>query len=223
MNLKDFYHVQWGKNPPSLPDLHFNVELMGLTLAMININTVTALKKGCNMQIYEALKKDHQKVISLLNELLLLDVESEGREDLIDQIRDELIPHARAEEAVFYNPLRTTEEGKKVIMHAYQEHVMAETALKTLQVKDKIDANWKKTAQKLKDDLEHHIQEEEGRIFTVAQQVFTSEEAEQFGRAFEEMKPKIREQSFMGTTMDLIVNLMPPRFRSKDSSHRTNR
>jgi hemerythrin superfamily protein len=174
------------------------------------------------MLIYDALKKDHEKVKSLLNQLLLLDDKSENRSELIDEIRDELIPHARAEEAVFYNSLRSTDAAKDIIMHAYGEHVEAEAMLKTLQMKDKIDADWKLTARKLKEALEHHIKEEEGRIFNVAKQVFTEQEAMQFGDAFERMKPEIKEEGFMGTTFDLIQNLMPPRFmktlRGKDSN-----
>lgn len=164
------------------------------------------------MLIYEALKKDHEKVKSLLNELLMMDVEADGRKDLITQIRDELIPHARAEEAVFYNSLRSIDSAKDIVMHGYQEHVMAETLLRTLQTKNSFNADWKKTAQKLKDDLENHIQEEEGRIFTVAKELFSEEEARQMGAAFEAMKPEIKEEGFVGTTVDLIKNLMPPRF-----------
>ena len=164
------------------------------------------------MLIYETLKKDHQTVKSLLNELTVLDEDSENRSDLIEKIRSELIPHARAEEAVFYNSLRAVPAAQDVVMHAYQEHIEAETLLKTLQLKDKIDADWKKTANKLKEALEHHISEEEGRVFTVAQEVFSAEEATQFNEAFEKMKEEVKDESFAGTTMDLIANLMPPRF-----------
>ncbi len=164
------------------------------------------------MLIYEALKKDHEKVKSLLNELLSLDENSKNRKDLIHQIKDELIPHVRAEEAVFYNSLRALDEAKDIIMHAYQEHVEAEGMLTLLQAKDVIDADWKATARKLKEALEHHISEEEGRIFNVAKQLFTEKEATQFAEAFERMKPDIKEEGFVGTTFDLVKNLMPPRF-----------
>ncbi len=164
------------------------------------------------MQIYDALKRDHQKVKSLFIDLLKLDDDSEERHEIINQIRDELIPHARAEEAVFYNSLRALNAVKDVVRHSYKEHVEAETLLKTLQAKNKLDFDWKKTARSLKEALDHHIEEEEQRIFPVAQQVFSTEEAGQLGEAFEKMKPEIREQGFIGTTIDLIENLMPPRF-----------
>jgi hemerythrin superfamily protein len=165
------------------------------------------------MQIYDVLKKDHEKVRMLLNELVMLG-ENDGnrRESLVQEIRDELVPHARAEESVFYNSLRSLDAAKDIIMHSYTEHLEAEGLLRTLQGADKIDAGWKETARKLKEAIEHHIQEEEGKIFNVAKQLFTNDEAVMMGEVFEKMKPEVREEGFMKNTLDMVVNMMPPRF-----------
>lgn len=164
------------------------------------------------MQIYEALKQDHDKVKELLNELVSLNKgDEERRHALIDQIRDELVPHARAEESVFYNSLRAIDAAKDIVMHGFQEHMEAETHLRTLQAKDMIDADWKKTAEALKKSVEHHIEEEETKIFTVAQQLFTQEEARMMAEAFEQLKPEVREGGFLQNTLDMVANLMPPR------------
>lgn len=163
------------------------------------------------MQIYETLKSDHDAVKQLLNELVALKEGDEYRGDLISQIRDELIPHARAEEAVFYNSLRSIEAARDLIMHSYQEHMEAEALLRTLQVKDKIDADWRSTAAKLREAVLHHTQEEEGKIFGAAQQLFSEEEAEMMGEAFEKLKEDVRDESFLTTTLEMVANLMPPR------------
>ncbi len=163
------------------------------------------------MLIYDALKYDHENIRSLLSELVMLE-ESDDCESLIEQIHDELIPHARAEVAIFYNSLREVESVKDAVKHSFKEHIEAEALLKTLQLKSKIDADWKKTARKLKNAIEGHIQDEEDRIFNVAKQVFTTKEAAQLAEAFERMKPEVQEEGFIGTTFDLIKNLMPPRF-----------
>ena len=121
------------------------------------------------MLIYDALKKDHDKVKSLLTQLLALDNDDDdARESLVSQIRDELIPHSRAEESVLYNSLRTSGAAKDMAMHSYKEHMETEVLLRMLQVRDKVDMEWKETAQKLKDSLEHHIAEEEGKLFVRA-------------------------------------------------------
>ena len=167
------------------------------------------------MQIYEALKKDHEELRSLLNELVSLSENDESRgSELIKQIRDELIPHARAEESVFYNSMRSLDAAKEIVMDGYKEHMEAETLLRSLQAMDKINADWTSTAKKLREDLEHHIKEEEGKIFNVAKQLFTDEEATMMCEAFEKLKPEVREEGFMQNTLDLIANVMPPRFAS---------
>lgn len=164
------------------------------------------------MQIYELLKEDHAKVKRLLNELVNLDEKSKERSALIVKIRDELIPHARAEEAVFYNALRTYPAAKEVMRHVYKEHIQAEAMLKALQAGDKLNVGWKKTAMKLKEALEHHIKEEEHQVFPVAKRLLTNDEAARIGDAFEAMKSKVKDESFIETTIDLFANLLPPRF-----------
>jgi len=165
------------------------------------------------MLIYEALKTDHDKLKELLNELVQLsETDEERRHALVYHIHDELIPHARAEESVFYNSLRAIDAAKEVALHGFEEHMEAEALLRSLQAKDKIDADWKETAKKLKKALTDHITEEEGKIFNVAQQLFTQEEAQMMGQAFEQLKPEVREEGFLRHTLDMVANLMPPRF-----------
>ncbi len=171
------------------------------------------------MKIYDALKKDHLEVKALLSRLLTLsEDDSKSRNELVTEIRDALIPHSRAEEAVFYNALRSVNQEKKEVWHGYAEHAAAEGLLRTLQVTGKVGAGWKSTAESLKKALEHHIQEEETTLFAAARNVFSDDEAEQIGVAFEALKPKIKEESIIGTTFDMIQNLMPPRFSKNLSS-----
>lgn len=165
------------------------------------------------MTIYEALKKDHRKLEGLLERLVhSADADDTTRKKLIEQIRDELIPHSRAEEAVFYNSLSTIPEAKDLVRHGYAEHMEAETLLRTLQGLDAVNAEWSKVAKKLQDGILHHIEEEEGEIFDAAKALLADVEAKMMAEAFEEMKPKIREGNFVQNALDLVANLMPDRF-----------
>lgn len=167
------------------------------------------------MIIYEALKKDHEKVRGLLKQLIATEKSNtKAAKALVKEIRDELVPHSRAEEAVLYNSIRDTGLGKEVVAHSYGEHMKAETLLRSLQAMEAFDVNSVNTAKKLLQDLEHHIAEEEGRIFDAARQLFTAEEAEAMGEVFEKMKPEIKGESFLKTTFDMMVNMMPARLRA---------
>jgi hemerythrin superfamily protein len=167
------------------------------------------------MQIYDLLKKDHVKVKALMKDLVSLKEKDEPRRHkLISDIRDALIPHSRAEESVLYNSLRTIDSSKSMAMHGYVEHLEAEALLRTLQVAGKIDAGWRETALRLQKALDHHVAEEEGPLFSAAKQLFTDQEAEMMGEVFTEMKPEIKEEGIVGTTIDMLANLMPPRLSS---------
>lgn len=167
------------------------------------------------MDIYQALKKDHDDIKGLLDELVTIREDDDYRFILIDEIRNFLIPHARAEESVFYNSLRAVNADKKVVYQGFQEHLEAETLLRSLQVMDKLNLNWKATAEKLRNVLLHHIEDEESEIFAEARAAFTKDEAESMCDAFEELKPKVMEEGFMKNTADMIINMMPPRLADR--------
>jgi hemerythrin superfamily protein len=164
------------------------------------------------MSIFEHLKSDHRKVQSLLDRLVSSsEKETEGWKKLVDEIRDELIPHSRAEEAVFYNSIRDLDPGNTEVRHAFAEHLKAETNLRALQAMKAIDVNWTALAKQLREDVMHHVSEEEQKIFPIARRLFSEEEADGIGKAFQEMKPAIRDQSMLKTTLELVTNLLPTR------------
>lgn len=167
------------------------------------------------MDIYETLKNDHDQLKELLDELISLRENDDYRYVVIEEIRNFFIPHARAKESIFYNTLRAIHADRVKILDGYREHMEVEAILRTLQVMDRMNLEWKGVAKKLKDVLFHHIQEEESEIFNEARKTFTHEEALAIGDAFEQLKPKIQEEGFIKTTFDMVVNLMPPRLSDK--------
>jgi hemerythrin superfamily protein len=167
------------------------------------------------MNIYDTLANEHRKFEKLLDRLI---ASSEAGTDdwktILDDLRRGVISHAHAEEAVFYNALREENQSKGLVAHSYTEHATAEAELRALGAAKAIDANWTSMMSKLGKDLRHHIQEEESKVFEAARQVFTDEEAELMGQAFERMKQETMKggDSMVASTIDLIANLMPPRF-----------
>lgn len=167
------------------------------------------------MDIYEVLKNDHNQLKGLLNELADLKKSDDYRYILIEEIRNHLISHSRAEESILYNTLRAVNADKKLIFHSFQEHFQAESLLRTIQVMDKLNVEWKTIAKKLRDVVFHHIETEESEIFQEAQLAFTSDEASAMGEAFEKLKPKIEKEGFLMTSFDMMMNMLPPRFMEK--------
>lgn len=165
------------------------------------------------IQIYDLLQNDHDRIKFLLDELVALDEsQKEHRHFLVDGLREEMIPHSRAEEAVFYNTLRSLDAAKELVGHSYMEHLEIEGLLRILQVRDKIDAEWKQTAKKLQRAVICHIYEEEYQVFAAARQLFTPNEAAMMAEAFEQLKHEVQFETDISTSVELVANLMPGRF-----------
>jgi len=167
------------------------------------------------MDIYENLRKDHLEIIRLLSELISLNENDDYCYTIIEKISSELIPHVRAEEAAFYNSMRATDADTGVVMHSFKEHMETESLLRLLQSRIKLDFGWKETAQKLKESLEHHIQEEETKVFTQAKKLFSPEEAVQISTAFDKMKEEYKSEGALKNSMDIVINLLPARIANK--------
>ncbi|MBA2406019.1 MAG: hemerythrin domain-containing protein [Bdellovibrionales bacterium] len=163
------------------------------------------------MQIYDILKKEHEEVKTLLSELIALSDDDEYRFVLVAEIKNALLPHARAEEATLYNTIRAVDADKSIVVHAFKEHMEAESLLRLLEVKDKINFDWKSTAKKLQEALEHHIGEEEGKIFTECRTIFSDAEAESIGDAFLKLKPSFVGEGVVKNAAEMVVNMLPPR------------
>lgn len=168
------------------------------------------------MNIYEALEKDHEQIKLLLDRLVEASELDQDTRTLLDQIRDELIPHARAEEAIFYNNLRAESDwGTLDAADSYREHAQAETVLRTLIGLERIDTEWTAAARSLRDAVFHHIEEEEKDAFAKSQQAFSDDEARLMGEAFEQMKPQIRDQGATKNMVEMAVNMLPKRFADR--------
>lgn len=163
------------------------------------------------MQIYDILSREHLEVKALLNELVSLKDNDEYRFVLVEEIKNALIPHSRAEEAAFYNTLRAVDADKSIVAHGFQEHLEAEALLRLLAVKEKANFDWKATAIKLKDALDHHVKEEETEIFAEARKMFSAEEAVTIGKTYLELKPNYEGESAFKSATDFVINSLPPR------------
>ncbi|MCH2547572.1 MAG: hemerythrin domain-containing protein [Alphaproteobacteria bacterium] len=144
------------------------------------------------MSIYSYLKKDHDEVKSLFNEIEQLGAESsEKRTSLFNQVKKKLILHSKAEEKVFYNPLKKYAEAKDEVEHGEEEHTEAEQLLEELTDPTLSGAAWAQKFKKLKEEVEHHIKEEEEDIFTIARRLLSEETARQMEEDMKRLKSEI--------------------------------
>ncbi|MGQ3888861.1 hemerythrin domain-containing protein [Legionella sp. CNM-1927-20] len=141
------------------------------------------------------MKKDHRVAKDLINKILNLGSNAtEERDELFNQLKKEIIIHSKAEEKVFYKPLKKEEATKEEIPHAKEEHEEVEQMLERLSDKSLNGAAWAKLFQKMADSLMHHIEEEENEIFKDAKKELSSDEAQQMELAMQKEKRSVEKK-----------------------------
>jgi hemerythrin superfamily protein len=143
------------------------------------------------MNAFTLLKADHKKVEGLLEKI---DSTTERgvktREDLFAQLKTELDVHAHIEETILYPALEEFEVTHDITLEAYEEHRLVKQLLTELEKMDKGEEQWTARFTVLKENVEHHVEEEEGEMFPKARKALSEEQAEELGERLEAAKNK---------------------------------
>ncbi len=63
----------------------------------------------------------------------------------------------------------------------------------------------------LKQEIEHHIEEEERKVFSAARDLFLRAEAKAMAEAFIHLKPQVSDEGIVRTTLDSLATMLPTR------------
>ncbi|MEA2460943.1 MAG: hypothetical protein QOH90_1120 [Actinomycetota bacterium] len=141
------------------------------------------------MNAITLLKDDHKKMKKLLNEV---DDTTERavktREELFGKIKKELTVHEIIEEEIFYPALKEHPKAKDIVLEGYEEHHVVDTIMGEISGLSYDDEKWTAKFSVMKENIEHHIEEEEGEMFETANKVFEDDELQELGRRMEERK-----------------------------------
>ena len=134
------------------------------------------------MDAIQLLKADHDKVKKLLTEGDATTERAEKtRPELLATIKQELTVHEDIEETIFYPALKEHPKAKEIVNEAYEEHNVVDTVMAELEATDVTDERWAAKFTVMKENIEHHIEEEEGEMFKQARSVFNAEELQELG------------------------------------------
>jgi hypothetical protein len=141
------------------------------------------------MHALTLLTEDHEKVKKLLDELEATTERGvKTREELFTKIKRELTVHEIIEEEIFYPALKQHPRAKEIVLEGYEEHDVVDTLMGELSALPYDDEKWGAKAKVMKENIEHHIQEEEGEMFEKARQVFDRAELNDLGEVMEARK-----------------------------------
>lgn len=141
------------------------------------------------MDAIALLKADHEKMKRLLNELETTTERGvKTRTELFATIKGELTLHEIIEEEIFYPELKTHPKARDIVLEASEEHHVVDLLMAELEALDVDDETWGAKALVMKENVEHHMEEEEGDMFKKARQVFEAAELDELGQRMEARK-----------------------------------
>src|SRR4029079_6518212 len=134
------------------------------------------------MDALTLLKDDHDKVKGMLDKLDKTTERAEvSRTEGLQALKQELTIHETIEEEILYPALKEFRRTRDTALEAYEEHHVVDTVLAELDQTPVDDEAWAAKLTVMKENLEHHIEEEEEEMFKQARQVMDEGELSELG------------------------------------------
>jgi hemerythrin HHE cation binding domain-containing protein len=155
---------------------------------------VAAVKKRlpgatASMDAITLLEADHRRLESLFKQGEdTTERAVKGRRELLATLSKALTIHEMIEEKVLYPALKEFPEARDIVLEGFQEHHVADLIAKELEGVSTTDEQWGAKFKVLKENIEHHIQEEEGPMFRTARGVMPADRLELLGARMAKMK-----------------------------------
>ncbi len=153
------------------------------------------------MNALELLKADHQKVADLFEKVESTDESKHPA--LFEKIKTELEIHAHIEETIFYPKLR--EEGNEelvdIVNEGIEEHHQVKIFLREISSLSDDSEKFEPKLKVLIEDVEHHVEEEEGEMFPLVEAQFDAEVLEELG-----MEMEAEKKNFAGSRSSSATN-----------------
>ena len=140
------------------------------------------------MKATDLLKQQHRTV-----EALFAKIEA-GEPEALKDLASALAAHMTIEHEFFYPESREVDED--AVLEAFEEHAIAETALKRALATDPDDASFDARIKVLKELIRHHVEEEEEELFPQVESELESDELDALGEKMEARFDQVLKQGY---------------------------
>jgi hemerythrin-like domain-containing protein len=138
----------------------------------------------------QMLRDDHRKVKELFHQFERTE-EADRKKHIAGETLHELEVHARLEEEIFYPAARQEIDDKELIIEALEEHHVAKILLSELKKVGSGDERFDAKYKVLAENVKHHIQEEESKLFPMLEDSLDTDEV---GQEMEARKEQLQEK-----------------------------
>ncbi len=145
------------------------------------------------MDAIKLLEKQHDEVEDLFDRYEKTD-DGRTKRTLVNQIADALAAHATIEEKLFY-PAVYVGELKDLLHEAVEEHLAAKRLIADLIAMSATEENFDAKVKVLKEQIEHHVEEEEGELFPKVKRTFDPASLDALGAEMESAYDELLKQA----------------------------
>ncbi len=134
------------------------------------------------MNAITLLEEDHKRIKRMLAEGDATTERAEKtRTELFARLKETMVAHESMEEQVLYAALKQHPKAKELTLEAYQEHHVVDLLFEELEKTPVTDEQWGAKFTVARENIEHHIEEEEGDLFKKTRQIFSTAELDEMG------------------------------------------
>jgi hemerythrin-like domain-containing protein len=166
----------------------------GIAAGAALIPLIPAIKRRA-MRVTTILKKDHRIVAGMIATLEMTpDSAISVRQTLFEQIRNNFMVHAQAEEEILYPALRNlmVMSGHSRVEESYHEHQQMKDLLNDMETMDMDSSAFDRKLEQFKGKIQHHVDEEESEMFALIEQRMSTDRQEDLGRRVHDRKVSLK-------------------------------
>jgi hemerythrin superfamily protein len=143
------------------------------------------------MNAIELLEAQHREIRRLLSRLEVA-IKPDAKQKLFIAVADKLAIHAAIEERRFY-PAVKGQQIDGVLLEALEEHLRIKRVLAAMLASEISDDSFDAKIKVLKEQVEHHVGEEEGCLFPEVEKLLAKDELEALGQAMSATASELRD------------------------------
>ena len=143
------------------------------------------------MKVTVLLRNDHEQVKSLFEKVKKSNARNQnGRKDLFNEIRREILIHSQMEMEIFYPALAGTASARatELVSRAEREHHAVEKLLQEMNLMNATDKAFEAKMDQLMEEVSRHIDMEEEEIFDEARKNLPEFRLEELGLEMEDRR-----------------------------------
>jgi hypothetical protein len=164
--------------------------LRGAVAGAVAKVTSTVARGTTKPDAIELLEREHRRFEELLKQGEETTERADAsRREVLAALSAELSAHELMEEKVLYPALQGHSEARDVALEGFEEHHVADLILKELRKVSTSDEGWAAKFKVLKENIEHHIQEEESNMFRLARGIFSHDELRELAARMLKVRP----------------------------------